>query len=40
MSTFPHQFKLLGVTSRCKMANMVSESKVSSSNPVGRDLSK
>jgi hypothetical protein len=25
MSTFPHKLKLLGATSRCRVANMVSE---------------
>jgi hypothetical protein len=33
MPTFPHQLKLLGATGRCRVANMVLESKVSSSNP-------
>jgi hypothetical protein len=38
MPTFPHQFKLLGVTGRCRVANM--ESEVSSSNPGRHNLSK
>jgi hypothetical protein len=37
MLMFPHQFKLLGVISWCIVANMVSEPKVSSSNPSGHD---
>jgi hypothetical protein len=40
ISTFPHQLKLLVATSRCIVANMVSETDASSSNPSGRDLSK
>jgi hypothetical protein len=40
MSTFPHQVKLLGATGQCRLANMVSEQKVSSSNPDRCDFIK
>jgi hypothetical protein len=35
MPTFPHQLKLLGATDRCRVANMVLETEVSSSNLSG-----
>jgi hypothetical protein len=38
MPIFPHQLKLLGVTSWCKVANMVSETEVSSLNLVLADV--
>jgi hypothetical protein len=37
---FPRQLKLSGATGRCKVANMVSESEVLSSNTIRRDLLK
>jgi hypothetical protein len=38
MPIFPHQLKLLSVTSWCKVANMVSETEVSSLNLVLADV--
>jgi hypothetical protein len=40
ISTFPHQLKLLGVIGQCRVANMVSEPEVLSSNLDRHDLSK
>jgi hypothetical protein len=40
MPNFPHQLKVLGATGRCRLANMVSKTDVSNSNPARRDLSK
>jgi hypothetical protein len=40
MSTFPRQLKSLCATGWCRVANMVLELEVSSSNPDRRDLLK